>query len=214
MPYFDYPVAGSPLIPYEFWILYASISLLVLSLVYLAISLHKAEHPWQKFKKTLHIGVLLKFFVLILVGFFAISTFAVAPEVVDFKTETIQGFVSVNSDIEMVFSRPVSRRELVKKIEPDIPGLWIFDDFIYATHLARRVSFYPSFGLEPDTKYTISLENISNVSGWTDVHSKEFHFSTEGGSEIVINKEEVEVLETVSEEKSPLNKVAEIKATP
>jgi len=65
-----------------------------------------------------------------------------------------------------------------KSISPDVPGVWIFEDPVYATHLYRKVTFYPDAGLNAGTTYTIKIANIENVLQMFKSGDFQFSFKT------------------------------------
>ncbi len=77
------------------------------------------------------------------------------------------------------FDRPVSRRSMEKTISPDIPGVWVFEDPIYATHLYRKVVFHTQDGLKPDTTYSVKIANIQNTIRKSKPYEFEFSFKTQ-----------------------------------
>lgn len=190
MTYYSYPVSGSPIIPFDILLLYVSVFLLIFVLIYTYFSLRGSDHPILKLRKTARIFLLLKIAVFVVVFFYSLNLFGIAPSVTRVAMQYDKlDLVKTDSKIEIIFSRPISRKELVKSIEPEIPGIWVFEDFVYKTHLARRVVFNPTFGFKPDTNYLVRLENIQNVSGVGETTFSEFHFSTERGEVLIPNNQ-------------------------
>ena len=81
--------------------------------------------------------------------------------------------------IEIIFDRPVSRSSLQKTISPEVPGVWIFEDAFYTTHFYRKVTFYPTQSLTPDTTFTITLSNIKNPLKISKPYSYSYSFKTQ-----------------------------------
>ena len=81
--------------------------------------------------------------------------------------------------IEIIFDRPVSRSSLQKTISSEVPGVWIFEDAFYTTHFYRKVTFYPTQSLTPDTTFTITLSNIKNPLKISKPYSYSYSFKTQ-----------------------------------
>lgn len=82
---------------------------------------------------------------------------------------------SLAAPLTIRFSRPVSRRTMVKEITPEVAGIWVFEQPLYSTHVYRQVSFYPDSGWQPDTVYSVQLAQIRNLVS-TRTATAEFTF--------------------------------------
>jgi hypothetical protein len=81
--------------------------------------------------------------------------------------------------VEIIFDRPVNRADLEKSIFPEVPGRWAFENSLYTTHLYRKLVFYPTFSLRPDTTYRVKLSNIRNMINISKPFDYQFQFTTQ-----------------------------------
>lgn len=173
MDYSQY-LAGSPLIPPKLVAIYIFGLIVFLGFTYLFLCQKKTCRQIKK-----RLAIILKI-ALVTQFFFLLSASAIATYLLLPKPEITQ--VLTNDKITIIFSRPVSRQLLEKSIEPEVPGVWLFEDSLYATHLYRHLVFYPDDGFEANTEYTINLKNISNTSKLTDSYNYEFKFTSDSQS--------------------------------
>jgi uncharacterized protein YvpB len=152
--------AGSPLIPLN----YLAISFAVLA-AYLVLIYLISGRKRRKF-----ISFSLLSFVFIAIELAIIGGYWLLPKPQVLWTNFEGG------RIEVVFDKPLSRRTMEKTISPDVPGVWVFEKPLYATHLYREVVFYPDESLSPNTEYKISLNHIQNTIKKGNPYNLEFSF--------------------------------------
>ncbi len=68
--------------------------------------------------------------------------------------------IRLDQPITLSFTHPVTRTNLDPTIEPDVPGEWRYEQFLFQNHLPRAITFYPLVNYLPATKYTISMNRI------------------------------------------------------
>ena len=180
------PVEGSPLISPDILTLYFALFLLFLTISYIVLRFKGREIGIrQRLKKVLILGILIKLLVvgggLLLAGYWFIPP----PHIV--ATLPLQGsdLASPNQKIEIFFDRPVSRKFLEKAISPDTPGVWIFEEIVYKTHLSKKVTFYPTESLKPETDYKITLSNIKNAAGISRPYNRQISFKTQSVPKVI-----------------------------
>lgn len=164
------PAGGTPLIPPSYLTAYLGLFIVTLGILY-NYFYHK-RHPvllWQKVKLLLVIAVILKVSAIGSIGLLGAYWLLPAPGIRRINT---------TDKIEIVFDRPVKRGVLEKTISPDAPGVWVFENSIYTTHLYRKLVFYPTYSLRPDTAYKVKLSNIRNLLGVSTAYDHEFEFTT------------------------------------
>lgn len=170
------PVAGSPLIPID---LIAG-SLLVFALVLVGIHLFvKKRHL------TLKIGLVIFSLLtttVVALGFYWLIP---APQIIKTLPAGGQTNANLNSKIEIVFNRPVSRKMLEKSIQPEVAGVWVFEGSVYKTHLMRKAVFYPLETLMPNTEYKVTLSKILNTIRNSKEYDYEFSFKTKESPKVV-----------------------------
>lgn len=164
------PAGGTPLLPPSYLTVYLGIYIIVLGILY--IYFYTKRHPvllWQKVKLLLVIAVILKASVVgsigLLGGYWLIPTPGIRR-------------ITTTDKIEIVFDRPVKRGVLEKYISPDAAGVWVYENSIYTTHLYRKLVFYPTHNLRPDTTYKVKLSNIRNLVDISKPYNYEFEFRT------------------------------------
>jgi uncharacterized protein YvpB len=150
---YDSMLSGSPLIPWEFFLVY----LAAVSGVFIFFALQKIKRVWPALLLPL---ILLHGIILLILVSAALFILQPTPRVI--KTTYQLSRNSTTPAIEITFDKPVMRKNLQKSITPEVPGLWLFTDPLYATHLYRKVVFYPYIPLSPATTYTIHLSGIRN----------------------------------------------------
>src|SRR3990172_3849220 len=148
-------ISGSPLIPPQLPYIYIIIALL--AFVIFLIRNRKLEFPQSAARAFLQL-IILHLVADTLITLIVIYTLLPRPKI---SSVTLSN-VPIFSPIEITFTRPVMRNVMVKSIEPEVPGLWVFKNPIYATHLYRSLEFHPTFALSPDTTYTVTLTLVSN----------------------------------------------------
>lgn len=179
MDYFG-PVEGSPLIPSEFIYLYFGGFLLFLFLLFLFIHRWKRSSPIVlRMKIFFFTAISIQLLLTTGAGLIAIYYLAPKPSVVTTVPRNDLNNSSVRESIEIVFNRPVKRKTLKKSMSPDIPGIWVFENPLYTTHLYRKLVFYPHFSLKPETKYTVTLSSIKNFLPSSPSYTYSFSFQTQ-----------------------------------
>lgn len=180
------PVEGSPLVPPDILTLYFALFLLFLTTVYLILRFkNKKVGIKQRLKKIVFLAIFIKFFVLLGVGGLTAYWFIPAPNVVKTIPLVNSDSASTTQKIEIAFDRPVSRKVLEKSISPELPGVWIFEKSFYRTHLFKRVAFYPTQSLKPNTEYKITLSNITNSAGISKPYTHQFSFKTQPDPDVL-----------------------------
>ncbi|MEK7525277.1 MAG: Ig-like domain-containing protein, partial [Patescibacteria group bacterium] len=172
--------SGSPLIPLD--IVAAVIGAFIISLVavYFLIHFHKKEAPVRtKIKRLVFVGSGL--FILTALAGTALAAYWLLPTPHVIRADPRAGETDypLSRKIEIVFDRPVSRALMEKSITPEVPGVWVFENSTYRTHLLRRVAFYPQESLTVATEYTIALKNITNVIRKSTPYDYELKFKTQ-----------------------------------
>jgi uncharacterized protein YvpB len=176
---------GTPLIPPSFVTIYFFCFLLVVSLVYFYF-LHRKQPVllWHKVKLLVIIAIVLKIGV-VGGGSWLVAYWLVPPPHADIHTLVQKSSsLSPTNKIEIYFDRPVNRKLLEKSISPEVPGQWIFEDSLYSTHFYRKVVFYPTYSLRPNTKYTVTLSKIQNLVGVFEPYEHQFTFTTQTSPKI------------------------------
>lgn len=181
-----YPVVGTPLIPPLFLTIYFLCFLFVVSLVYLYVSRRKPlVLLWHKIKLLVVIAAVLKVGV-VGGGSWLVAYWLVPPPHASLSASSQRGgSLSPTNKIEIYFDRPVSRKLLEKSISPEVPGRWIFENSSYTTHLYRKLVFYPTYSLKPNTEYTVKLSKIQNLVGVFEPYEDQFTFTTQASPRIV-----------------------------
>ncbi len=178
IPY-EYSVAGSPLIPPTYVSAYFIGFLILVLVVY--VYLYFRKRPvllWHKVRLLVFVAIILKVS-LIGGGAWLVAYWLVPPPHARLTDPSFQSSVySPPNKIEIYFDRPVSRGMLEKSITPDTPGRWVFENAFYGTHFYRKLVFYPTQSLRPDTEYSISLGNIRNLVGVFEPYDHQFSFAT------------------------------------
>ena len=183
----DYPgpVGGTPLLPPAILTKYFVFFLVLLLLIYSYLHFKK-KPPGIRHKAKLLVvtAVLLKISLLGGAGLVAAYWLLPTPSVFSTTPAKTASSFAINEKIEIVFDRPVSRKLLEKSITPEVAGIWVFENPMYATHLYRKLTFLPTFSLEPDTVYTIKLAEIANTAGVSPPYNFEFKFRTQKTPEV------------------------------
>ncbi|MFZ2202452.1 MAG: Ig-like domain-containing protein, partial [Microgenomates group bacterium] len=183
----NYPAlySGSPLIPLD--IVAAVGGAFIISLVAIFFLIHFREKGAPinlKIKRLLLAGLSL-FSITTLAGTaLAVYWLLPTPRVIRADPTTGETDYSISRKIEIVFDRPVSRALLTKTITPEVPGVWVFENSTYRTHLLRRAVFYPLESLAVDTEYTISLKNITNVIRKSTPYDYQLKFKTQKAPQV------------------------------
>jgi uncharacterized protein YvpB len=181
----SYPVEGTPLIPPTYLTGYFLCFLFVLSAVYFYY--YRRKQPvllWHKIRLLVIITVLLKA-TIIGGGALIAAYWLVPPPRGGIVTPTTQNAsFSPTNKVEIFFDRPISRSLLEKSISPDVPGRWIFENSFYSTHFYRKLVFYPTYSLRPNTVYTVKLSHIQNLTKVFKPYDHQFTFTTQPSPQI------------------------------
>lgn len=174
------PVDGSPIIPNGLVFLYLVINLLLFVIVFIFLR-KKRRRSGKNNPLKIFLYSLAGFHLILLVAmFFGIFYYLVpAPKVISVNPHPATAISDMNKKIEIVFDKPVKRKEITKNIFPDTPGLWVFEKPFYNTHLYRKLVFYPKFPLQPGISYTVSISNIKNFFSFKLGSSYQFGFRTQ-----------------------------------
>ncbi len=173
------PVGGAPILSFEAIILYFTV--FFIGSVTLYIIFHFTKKPLilaHKVKLAVFIAVSLKVIMVMTVVAFGLALLLPTPKVTKATPSDNSKNVAKSQRIEITFDRPVDRNSLSKRIIPEIPGVWTFEDPVYSTHLYRKVVFNPTVTYEPDTTYAITLSGISNFVKVLKPSIYSFTFST------------------------------------
>ncbi len=173
------PVAGSPLVTSEMLIAYCLT--FFVSLVVLYVVFHFIKKPLllsHKLKLVLIISLFLKIALVLSVLLIASFWLLPTPKIETTTPTNNENSVINKPRIEISFNRPVNRGSLIKKISPETPGIWAYEDPIYATHLYKKLVFHPTISLRPSTKYTVELSNISNFLKLSPAKNYSYSFTT------------------------------------
>lgn len=174
------PLSGSPLIPLDIIAAFVTAILLLLSAIYLVTHFKlKASPLVYRIKLLTLVTAGLLTFLVVTGTALALYWLVPTPHIVKTDPTLAEVNYSTSRKIEIVFDRPVSRALLEKSIAPEVPGVWVFENSTYRTHLMRRVVFYPQVSLAVDTEYTISLKNIENVLRKSAPYNYELKFKTQ-----------------------------------
>jgi len=174
------PVEGSPLIPPEVITAYFLVFFAVLAGLYYF--LHKKRQPvllWHKIKLLVVVAFFLKLFFIGGGSLLAAYWLIPRPNIQSTLPAKNDDYYGTKRKIEIIFDRPVSRSSLEKSISPDVPGVWVFENAIYTTHFYRKVTFYPTQSLIPDTTYTVKLSNIKNPLKVSEPYAYSYSFKTQ-----------------------------------
>ena len=173
------PVAGSPLVTNEMITIYCVTFLVVLIILYAIF--HYVKRPLllaHKIKLVLVISLVLKLCFITTIGIATAFFLLPTPKVEMVTPNNSSQTVTNNPAITILFDRPVNRASMQKSITPEVPGVWTFEEPIYATHLYRKLVFHPVVTLKPDTKYVIKISNISNFLHLSPPDSYSYSFKT------------------------------------
>src|SRR3989344_4407835 len=174
------PISGTPLIPPFFVTIYFAIFIGILLITYLFIHLKARDlHISHKLKKLAIFATVIK--ILVIIGVILVATYWLYPAPAPRKVMPLNNSIQVplNNPVEIEFDRPVNRQVMEKSIFPDTPGVWVFEKPLYATHLYRKLTFYPHQSLEPGTVYKITLFNVQNTSKISDSRAYSLTFTTQ-----------------------------------
>lgn len=183
--------AGSSLVPPPVFIGSVVISvLLFFALIFLLIHFRdRSLSLSHKLKDFLFWSVL----VILCGGALLGSIFLPAPEVVN--VSPIGGASTVEPKgtvVSISFDRPVNRRQMEKSITPDVPGVWVFEEPLYGTHLYQKLSFYPDTTLNAGVEYRVKLNGVKNTLQTSKPFDYEFLFSTREDAKVAEEVKEVE----------------------
>lgn len=115
----------------------------------------------------------------VVIGILAVSSFVflTSPKITSASPGGADN-IEPQSVIAINFDKPVGRRSISETITPEVPGIWVYEDPLYSTHLYRKLVFYPDTTLNSGTKYVVTLSGIENTLQTTKPYSYEFSFST------------------------------------
>lgn len=180
------PVEGTPLIPPGALTYYFLFFTVVLFVIYLILH-HKKRPPklLGKIKLLALTAISLKLFFLVGGSMLAAYWLLPSPAVLETSPTNTQESFPLNQKIEVLLDRPVSRSSLQKIITPEVAGVWIFENSLYQTHFYRKLVFYPTQSLKPNTEYQITLSNIRNALKTSPQHQYSFNFKTQPAPEIM-----------------------------
>ena len=180
------PVAGTPVIPPSYLTFYFLIFFGFLVILY--IYFYKRKQPllfWGKVKLLVVLALVIKLTLISGVATLAAYWLVPSPRISRSTPKVNEQSFSPTDKIEIVFDRPLSRAALEKAIYPETPGVWMFENSIYTTHLYRKLVFYPTNSLRPDTEYSINLKGIQNLSKFSKPYDYQFNFKTQASPKIV-----------------------------
>lgn len=180
------PISGTPLIPPFFVTVYFAIFIGILLVTYLIIHFKARElHISHKIKKLAVFATVIK--ILVIVGVIIVTAYWLYPPPIPIKAVPANNSIQVplNNPLEIEFDRPVNRQEMEKSIFPDTSGVWIFEKPLYATHLYRKLTFYPHQSLEPATSYKITLSNVQNASKISDSRTYNLSFISQDTPKVI-----------------------------
>jgi len=183
------PVSGSPLILPRFIFFYFCLSIFLLFSINLILYLHKRSLAYIFRLKVLLLTVFSSQ-ILLMTVILSAAAFWFVPKPSIISSELEKNIQTGNYQIEIVFDRPIARSLLKKSIKPEVPGLWVFENPVYATHLYRKLVFYPQFPLQPETSYQVTLSGIRNFWQITKAADYTFAFTTELSSILGIESQE------------------------
>ncbi len=181
-----FPVGGTPIIPPSYLTAYFVFFFVCLAAIYIYV--YKKKKPillWQKVKLLLALAFILKATAVVGIGGLAVYWLVPTPGIRRTIPKLNETSFSPTDRIEVVFDRPVNRGLLEKSISPETPGVWVFEDSIYTTHLYRKLVFYPTYSLHPDTTYTINIDNINNLVKISKPYDYHFEFKTQTSPKVV-----------------------------
>ncbi len=180
------PVGGTPLLPPSYVTVYFFFFLIFLTCLYIYFSRRRRPQLlWQKIRLLLVLAFVLKATVILGGGLLAAYWLVPAPSIRRTIPAIKSSTFSPTDRIEIVFDRPVSRSSLEKIITPEVPGEWVFDNAVYSTHLYRKLVFYPTYSLRPDTTYTVKLSGIRNMLKISNAYNYDFEFTTQASPKIM-----------------------------
>lgn len=154
------PVAGTPILPANYLIGIILGFLVFLGIIYLIVHFTSHHvHPKSEIRR------FILWSVVSIIAILAYIFYLLMPPPMVTATSPSENLkdVSLTGPVTIQFNEPVSRAIMDKSITPDVPGVWIFEDPVYSTHLYRKVSFYPDAGFNSDTTYTVKISNIKNA---------------------------------------------------
>lgn len=180
------PIDGSPLIPQGLIPFYTLIYLCLFLIAVLI--LHQIRISRKNItltKRILFAAISAKIFLLFSIFLFAFYYLSSAPRIIGMSPVNTSVVNDLEKRIEVVFDRPVKRKDMVKKISPYTPGQFVFEDPVYNTHLYRKLVFYPEFQLENNTNYSLSLSNIRNFISQSPGQNFQLAFRTDISTQVL-----------------------------
>jgi uncharacterized protein YvpB len=170
------PVSGSPLIPYS-WILAYEGALCFLLLI-CGYFLYR-KYPFVTIRKVF-VYTIGGFHLLLFLSGNAFLTVYLTPQprAISISPNIDTDLQPNTSRLEFLFDHPVQRSILTKSIQPQIPGMWVFERPLYDTHLYRKLVFYPFYPFKLNTAYTILLSSVQNLAQKTPAKTLSYTFHT------------------------------------
>jgi len=179
------PVAGTPLVPPSYLTVYFVLFLALLSALY--VYFYHKKRPvllWHKLRLLVALAIFIKLVVVLgtvlVVAYWLVPT----PGIRRTIPEALISSFPPTDRVEIVFDRPVSRKEIRESISPEIPGRWVFENSIYTTHLYRNLVFYPTFSFRSGTTYIIKISGIRNFIKISPPTEYQFKFTTQASPKV------------------------------
>lgn len=174
------PIAGSPLIPKGFILLYISAFVAFVFIVYLIVHYKKRTLSLlHRLLIVLFTATSIKILLILIFTIVGYYVFIPPPKVVSTIPSPNSQSANLKNKIEIEFDRPLERKSLQKFIYPEIPGMWVFENPLYATHLYRKLVFYPKITFQPKTVYRVTLTHLKNFLQLSPPQSFTFQFQTQ-----------------------------------
>lgn len=193
----DVPVAGTPILPLNYLVGLGLGFFVLFGIIFLVVHFTSGHtHPRSEIRKFLIWSAA----TIIAVLFYLLFVFAPAPKVLATRPSLGENGVGLKGPISITFSEPIKRGIMDKSITPEVPGVWVFENPVYTTHLYRKVTFYPDLGLNSSTNYTVKIVGIENVIGTSKSPDFTFSFRTKDAA-----PSEVAALKTIQSETVKLN---------
>jgi uncharacterized protein YvpB len=105
----------------------------------------------------------------IIIGSALINTqFVRMPKVVAASPAAGELLNGLESPITLTFDRPLARSGLTVTLSPSVDGDISFADSVGERYFVQQVVFTPRHYLEPDTAYTLQVNNLGNILGKKD----------------------------------------------
>ncbi len=176
MPH-SYPIDGSPLLPADYVGGLLVGIVVVLIAVYFFVH-HKHKHFKDRIKSFSRSSFTILTTLIVIAGITLGYILLPSPQIA--KTIPVVSTTDFDpqNNITIEFNHPVSRSIMGKSITPDVPGVWVFEDPLYTTHLYKKLVFYPDIGFGSNTNYKIEITNIQNTIQKSKPYDFELSFKT------------------------------------